>query len=113
MTSNWYSNDILELGNLSLALHRELAHKQDGASAWGYSATNTLFADRKDEGRSRPVDGQSKDWLLVGTSRAMAAQRDTGALEASLSLADLPAWLRVEDVQAVHAVGQLDAAAQV
>lgn len=107
LANDWYSRDVLSLGRLSFALHRELATKHDGRRQWGYAASTgvSLGGDYTTDEDERE---NGADWLLQGTSRAEVAQR-SGAKRESHP----PDWLRVGKSQSYEVMSSGDSTAQV
>ena len=65
---DWFSSSLARLGALSFDLHKELAEKNDGYNAWGYSqSTSTSLAETIG-------NHEGADWLREGASRAAAAE---------------------------------------
>lgn len=79
LARDWFSPLVAGLGELSFALHKELAEEHSGDTSWGYSRSMGISISQSRN------SSRGEDWLLEGTSRARSAvilRADTN-----------PAWL--------------------
>lgn len=95
LARNWYPDTANGLAELSYEEHERLANEFDGRSKWAYFKSITVNYDPKAKRR----EGDAKDWLLEGTSRAglVETRRDPGHGE-------VPPWLRRVEGDAVDVV---------
>ena len=111
MASNWYSSTVLPLGQLSFALHRQLAEKHSGYQNWGYANSTGISLgspnDESDENQG------SEDWLFQGTSRAQVAERNDQSEDVNDNLKSAPDWLRIRKSQRLDVLSEGDSTAQV
>ncbi|KOS20881.1 putative oxidoreductase [Escovopsis weberi] len=86
---DWHRPAVAELAALSFAEHARLAEEHGGAARWGYANTRALSYEAQAGAAAR--DGKrGEDWLLEGTSRALAKGSE-GRRDGDL---EVPRWWR-------------------
>jgi glycine/D-amino acid oxidase-like deaminating enzyme len=111
LASNWYAPNVLPLGELSFALHKELADRHDGFRKWGYAPSTGISLgspeDDDEEGE------RAEDWLLEGTSRSAVADRNSRSKADRHDRSIAPKWLRKGLKQRLDTISEGDSTAQV
>jgi glycine/D-amino acid oxidase-like deaminating enzyme len=103
IAKDWFDSSLLELGELSFRLHKELADKFDGRRNWGYSGSVALSLN---ESGGSGMGMRGEDWLFDGQSRRVMV-RDTFS---STTNHTWPQWLKKGDG---HVLSTADSTAQV
>lgn len=100
LAKDWFSRSVSPLGELSFALHADLARTHSGVTNWGYSGSTGISLSATGHSGAR-----GHDWLRDDTSRAEASKgADTTPI--------LPAWL-VRSGGAVEVISTPETTAQV
>lgn len=109
LAKDWFAPALAPLGALSFELHKQLAAEFDGNRRWGYMPGTALSVDVTDAATDKASGGRTGyDWLLDGSSRALAASASEKAQNE-----EIPAWLtkqrggRVEVISDEDTVGQV------
>lgn len=107
LAADWFVPALAPLGELSFALHRELADAHGGVERWGYSRSTgtSVVADEVGGGGASGVSGE--DWLRQGGSRA-----DVAGVHA-FDAGDGPAWLTRQERHSVRVISEDSSTAQV
>jgi len=108
LAADWFAPSLAPLGELSFALHRELADAHGGARRWGYSrSTGTSVVADEVGGEEGTSAERGEDWLRHGGSRA-----DVAGVHA-FDAGDGPAWLTRREGYGVRVISEDSSTAQV
>ncbi|EED14220.1 FAD dependent oxidoreductase superfamily [Talaromyces stipitatus ATCC 10500] len=102
IAKDWFAPALAPLGKFSYELHKRLAAEYDGNRRWGFMPGTALSLDV-----NSPDGTTGYDWLLDGSSRALAASG-----EASKEL-EVPEWLTKQKGARVEVISGEDTVAQV
>ena len=109
LAKDWFASQLVPLGELSFALHKQLAAKHGGREKWLYSPTTSVSHSQGNVGTEQK---RGDDWLRHSTSRAQAAPDEAPGEGQQTGRA--PAWLRrtsgdhIEMISAEGTTAQLD-----
>lgn len=106
MARDWFPPETASLGELSFALHRELAQGNDGRERWGYTESTPVDLQVTGAAVSKFAGG---DWLQRGTSRA----EDAGGTAERDERDPSPLWLTKQPGGVVEKISADGSAAQV
>ena len=91
VAKDWFSPDLANLGELSFALHKQLAEENKGYEKWGYSRSSSSSLEEQ--------VATGDDWLAEGASRSVAAAKSAQCGQNG------PSWLKHRDALDVMSDG--------